>query len=383
MRAGPHNALTDVAGLRVGHARVAGALSGATVVLAPAGGAVAGVDVRGAAPGTRETDLLDPGATVPRVHALLLSGGSAFGLAAADGVMARLAGAGVGFPVPGAVVPIVPAAVLFDLGRGGAADDPALRPTAAVGAAAVDAAADGPVAQGVVGAGVGALVGGLKGGIGTASVVLDLEPGGLEQGAGAGQGAHEQQPGDPGQGSGAAPGVEGAQGSAGGGATATVAALAAVNAAGSAVDPATGGLLGARLGLPDEFALPAVGAAALAALRATAASVRPRLGTATTLAIVATDVTLDKAGCARLATMGHDGLARALAPAHTATDGDTVFGLATGARPVPDLPGLVALQAAAADVVSRAVVHAVLAAETVTTPAGTWRAYRDVVANPG
>jgi L-aminopeptidase/D-esterase-like protein len=317
------------------------------------------------------------------VHALLLSGGSAFGLAAADGVMARLAGAGVGFPVPGAVVPIVPAAVLFDLGRGGAADDPALRPTAAVGAAAVDAAADGPVAQGVVGAGVGALVGGLKGGIGTASVVLDLEPGGLEQGAGAGQGAHEQQPGDPGQGSGAAPGVEGAQGSAGGGATATVAALAAVNAAGSAVDPATGGLLGARLGLPDEFALPAVGAAALAALRATAASVRPRLGTATTLAIVATDVTLDKAGCARLATMGHDGLARALAPAHTATDGDTVFGLATGARPVPDLPGLVALQAAAADVVSRAVVHAVLAAETVTTPAGTWRAYRDVVANPG
>jgi L-aminopeptidase/D-esterase-like protein len=163
----------------------------------------------------------------------------------------------------------------------------------------------------------------------------------------------------------------------------TVAALVAVNAAGSAVDPATGGLLGARLGLPGEFALPAVGAAARAALRATAASVRPRLGTATTLAVVATDVALDKAGCARLATMGHDGLARALAPAHTATDGDTVFGLATGAHPALDLPGLVALQAAAADVVSRAVVHAVLAAETVTTPAGTWRAYRDVVANPG
>ena len=196
MRPGPNNALTDVAGLRVGHARVPGALSGTTVVLAPPEGAVAGVDVRGAAPGTRETDLLDPRNTVQRVHAVVLSGGSAFGLAAADGVMARLAAAGVGFAVPGAVVPIVPAAVLFDLGRGGPASDPALRPTAATGAAAVDAAADGPVTQGVVGAGTGALIGGLKGGIGTASAVLD----------------------------------DGT----------TVAALAAVNAAGSAVDLATG-----------------------------------------------------------------------------------------------------------------------------------------------
>jgi L-aminopeptidase/D-esterase-like protein len=331
MRPGPHNALTDVAGLRVGHARVA--LSGTTVVLAPPGGAVAGVDVRGAAPGTRETDLLDPRATVQRVHALVLSGGSAFGLAAADGVMARLAAEGIGFPVPGAVVPIVPAAVLFDLGRGGPADDPALRPTAATGAAAVDAASGGSVAQGVVGAGTGALVGGLKGGIGTASAVLD---GGV-----------------------------------------TVAALAAVNAAGSAVDPDTGAPLAARLGLPGEFVLPRVEESARAALRAVAAP-PPRLGTATTLAVVATDATLDKAGCARLAAMGHDGLARALAPAHTALDGDTVFGLATCARPAPELPALVALQAAAADVVSRAVVHAVLAARTVTTPAGTFRAYRDV-----
>jgi L-aminopeptidase/D-esterase-like protein len=339
MRSGPHNALTDVAGLRVGHARVPGALSGTTVVLAPPGGAVGGVDVRGAAPGTRETDLLDPRATVQRVHAVVLSGGSAFGLAAADGVMARLAAAGVGFPVPGAVVPIVPSAVLFDLGRGGPADDPALRPSAATGAAAVDAASGGPVAQGVVGAGSGAVVGGLKGGIGTASVVLD--------------------------------GADGV----------TVAALAAVNAAGSAVDPDTGGLLGARLGLPGEFAPPAVGDAARAALRAAAGGpLRPRLGTATTLAVVATDATLDKAGCARLAAMGHDGLARALAPAHTAVDGDTVFALATGTRPEPDLAGLVALQEAAADAVSRAVVHAVLAAGTVATPAGTWRAYRDVVA---
>jgi L-aminopeptidase/D-esterase-like protein len=335
VRAGPSNSLTDVAGLRVGHAQVPGALSGTTVVLAPPDGAVAGVDVRGAAPGTRETDLLDPRNTVQRVHAIVLSGGSAFGLAAVDGVMARLAAAGVGFPVPGAVVPIVPAAVLFDLGRGGPADDPGLRPTVATGAAAVDAASAGPVAQGVVGAGTGALVGGLKGGIGTASVVLDTGT--------------------------------------------TVAALAAVNAAGSAVDPATGGLLAARLGHPDEFALPDVDDAGRTALRAVVESLRPRLGTATTLAVVATDATLDKAGCARLATMGHDALARALSPAHTAVDGDTVFGLATGARPAHDLPGLVALQAAAADVVSRAVVHAVLAAETVTTSAGTFRSYRDVV----
>jgi L-aminopeptidase/D-esterase-like protein len=336
VRPGPNNALTDVSGLRVGHAQVPGALSGTTVVLTPADGAVAGVDVRGAAPGTRETDLLDPRATVQRVHAIVLSGGSAFGLAAADGVMARLAAAGVGFPVPDAVVPIVPAAVLFDLGRGGRADDPALRPTAATGAAAVDVASDGPIAQG--GAGVGAVAGGLKGGIGTASAVLE---GGV-----------------------------------------TVAALVALNAAGSAVDLDTGGLLGARFGVPDEFALPLVNAAARATLRVVAESVRPRLGTATTLAVVATDATLDKAGCARLAAMGHDGLARALAPVHTALDGDTVFGLSTGTRPAPDLVGLVTLQAAAAEVVSRAVVHAVLAAETVTTSAGTIRSYRDVVAAP-
>ena len=343
MRSGTDNALTDVAGLRVGHAAVPGALSGSTVVLTPPDGAVGGVDVRGAAPGPPVTDLLDPRNTVPRVHAVLLSGGSAFGLAAADGVMERLAAAGIGFPVPGAVVPIVPAAVLFDLGRGGPAADPALRPGAAAGAAAVVTAPRGPVAAGVVGAGIGALVGGLKGGIGTASAVLD--------------------------------GDHGARGT-------VVAALAAVNAAGSAVDPVTGGLLAARLGHPGEFVPPQVGDVARSALRRFADAAVPRLGTATTLAVLATDATLDKAGCSRLASMGHDGLARALAPAHTVIDGDTVFGLATCARPAPDLPGLLALQRAAADVASRAVVRAVLAAETVTTPAGTWRCYRDVVAAP-
>ncbi|HVL85738.1 MAG TPA: P1 family peptidase, partial [Pseudonocardia sp.] len=170
MRAGPENALTDVAGLRVGHAEVPGGLSGTTVVLAPPGGAVGGVDVRGAAPGTRETDLLDPRNTVPRVHAVVLTGGSAYGLAAVDGVMAWLEERDVGFPVPGGVVPIVPAAVLFDLGRSGSFT---ARPDASTGAAACAAAVAGPVARGGVGAGTGALAGGLRGGVGTASAVLD------------------------------------------------------------------------------------------------------------------------------------------------------------------------------------------------------------------
>lgn len=327
MRSGRHNALTDVDGLRVGHAALdrPGALTGTTVVLAPPGGAVGGVDVRGSAPGTRETDLLDPGATVQRVHAVVLTGGSAYGLAAADGVVQRLEAAGIGFEVPGGVVPIVPGAVLFDLGRGG---DFTARPDAALGAAAHDAASAGPVAQGVVGAGTGAVVGGLKGGVGTASAVLD------------------------------------------GGAV--VAALVVANAVGSALDPATGEPLGARTGLPGEFPAIAVGAAARVALRASPRA--PAAGTATTLVVVATDVTLDKAGCRRLATMGHDGLARAVSPIHTLMDGDVVFGLSTATRPAPEPPALFALQAAAADVVSRAMVHAVLAAETV----GTWRSYRDV-----
>jgi L-aminopeptidase/D-esterase-like protein len=190
------------------------------------------------------------------------------------------------------------------------------------------------VAQGGVGAGTGAVAGGLRGGVGTASAVL-------------------------------------ASG-------AVVAALVVVNAVGSTVDPRTGELLGTRCGLPGEFDRVSVGPAGLAALQAAAVPPPPAPGTATTLAVVATDVMLDKAGCARLAGMGHDGLARAIAPVHTALDGDTVFGLSTAARPAPELAELVALQAAAADVVSRAVAHAVLAAVSVTTPAGTWRSYREV-----
>jgi L-aminopeptidase/D-esterase-like protein len=323
-----HDAITDVPGLLVGHSAVPHGLSGVTVLLAPPDGVVAGVDVRGAAPGTRETDLLDPGATVPRVHAVVLSGGSAYGLAAADGVMAWLEERGRGFPVPGAVVPIVPAAVVFDLGRGG---DVAARPVAATGRAAADAAADGPVEQGAVGAGTGAVAGGLKGGVGTASVRL-------------------------GDGS-------------------VVAALAVVNAAGSAVDPATGLLLAARALPPGEA--PDVTEAGRAALRAVPRAA-PALGRATTLAVVATDAALDKAGCRRLATMGHDGLARALSPVHTVLDGDVVFGLATGTRPAPGLPGLLALHTAAADVVTRAVARGVLAARSTTTPGGSWPGYRDL-----
>ncbi|MEU7816460.1 P1 family peptidase [Pseudonocardia sp. NPDC049154] len=334
MHAGAHNAITDIPGILVGHAAVTGedALSGTTVVLCPRGGATAGADVRGAAPGTRETDLLAPGNSVQRVHAVVLSGGSAYGLAAAQGVMDRLEAAGEGFPVPGGVVPIVPAAVLFDLGRGGRFT---ARPTAETGAAAYDAAAPGPVLQGVVGAGTGATAGGLKGGIGSASVVLD----------------------------------DGT----------TVAALVAVNATGSPVHGPTGRLLGARHGLPGEFPDTEVAPEAVEELAAVFRRRRTLTpATATSLAVVATDATLDKAGCGRLATVAHDGYARSLDPVHTAMDGDAIFALATGDREAPGPEALYALHAAAADVVARAVVHAVLAATPVSTRGGSWPSYRSV-----
>ena len=207
---GATNTLTDVPGLRVGHhdRRGDGWLTGTTVVLAPPDGVVAGVDVRGGGPGTRETDLLDPRNVVERVHAIVLTGGSAFGLAAADGVMEALARDGIGFPVggPGEVVPIVPAAVVYDLGRGG---DFGCRPDASFGAAAYAAASADPVRQGVVGAGAGAQAGGLKGGVGSASARL----------------------------------ADGA----------IVAALAVVNAAGSCVDPETGLLYASGVALPGEY----------------------------------------------------------------------------------------------------------------------------------
>lgn len=355
-RAGRHNALTDVAGIRVGHVdrRGDGWLTGTTVVLAPPEGAVAGVDVRGGGPGTRETDLLDPRNLVERVHAVVLTGGSAFGLAAADGVMVGLAERGIGYPVgaPGEVVPIVPAAVIFDLGRGG---DFAARPDAAFGSRALDAAlnsapdASSPAcAQGGVGAGTGAVAGGFRGGVGTASLVLS------------------------GSGSGSGGGSDGVSAHA-----VTVAALMVVNAMGSCLDPVTGRLYAAGFGLDGEFDDAPVVRVPLPLLQAGA----PVIPQATTIGVIATDAALTKAQCAKVAGLGHDGMARAIRPVHTMLDGDTVFALATGQRAAPDLLGFQAILQAAADVVTRAIGHALLAAESVRTAAGTWPCVRDVAAS--
>ena len=348
--------LTDVPGLRVGHAtlRESGALTGTTVVLAPPGGAVAGVDVRGAAPGTRETDLLAPHRMVERVHALCLSGGSAYGLAAADGVMRGLESDGAGFELgPGRVVPIVPAAVVFDLGRG----EFTARPDASTGLAAYRSASSSepgaPMASGVVGAGTGAVVGGLKGGIGTASETLSTG--------------------------------------------AVVGALVVLNAAGSAVDPTSGEPYGARYRLAGEFdGLRRPDPAELAAAD-DAGLLRGTLSgplRATTLAVIGTDATLTKAQCTLLAGMGADGLARAVRPVHTMLDGDLTFALSVPmidpasrssvtARPAPELAELHALLASAADCVSRAIVHALLAAVPITTESGTWPSYRGVFPSAG
>jgi L-aminopeptidase/D-esterase-like protein len=291
--------------------------------------------VRGGGPGTRETDLLDPRNLVERAQAVVLSGGSAFGLAAADGVMACLADAGLGFPVGvgDAVVPIVPGAVVFDLGRGG---DVRATPDASFGAAAYDDAGRGAaIATGCVGAGTGTRVGGLKGGVGTASAVL---PDGT-----------------------------------------TVAALAVVNAVGSAVDPRTGELYGARHLLPGEVRglRRPTRADLAAALARAAAATQPGPSLATTIGVLATDRTLTKAQCQKLAGIGHDGLARAIDPVHTMFDGDTVFTLATCDGASPDPLAFHALLAAAGDCFTRAVVHGVLDATSVDTPEGRLRCYRD------
>lgn len=360
---GPGNGLTDVGGLRVGHAQRTGDgwLTGVTVVLAPEGGAITAVDVRGGGPGTRETDALDPRNLVPYIDAVVLAGGSAFGLDAAAGVVGWLEEQGRGFRVggPGQVVPVVPAAALFDLGRGGswkARPGPEMGRAAARAAAAT--AAGEPAPQGCVGAGTGAVAGDLKGGVGTASWVL---PSGT-----------------------------------------TVAALAVVNAAGSVVDPGTGALWGAAPGGSAEFAPygPPVSAAALDRARrrmaAAAADTAARQAAPlnTTLAVVATDAVLTRPQAQKLAGTAHDGLARAVRPAHSLSDGDTVFAMATGRRPLVaphELPGsdsafgvhieagaVNAILAAGADVVTRAVLHAVLAAHSVDGPGGVFPCYRDV-----
>ena len=328
---GPTDSLRDVRGLRVGHAQRVGDgwLTGTTVILAGAPGAVAGVDVRGGGPGTRETDLLDPRNLVDRVQAVVLSGGSAYGLSSADGVMRGLADDGVGWAVgPGQVVPIVPAAIIFDLGRGGEFRN---HPGPELGWEAYVAARDGDgrVEQGCVGAGTGAVAGGLKGGVGTASIHLSGGP--------------------------------------------TVGALVVVNAMGSTVDPSTGLLWGAT---GDPELTSALRGAHPALLEATP---HPPPGLNTTVGVVATDAPLTKAQCGKLAAAGQDGMARAIRPCHGMFDGDSVFGLSTADSAEATSPAeLNDLLAAAADCFSRAIGRAMLAATSTITAGGRWRSYRDL-----
>ena len=303
--------LTDVAGLAVGHWTDPEAATGCTVVLCDGDGAVAGVDVRGSAPGTRETDLLDPVNLVERAHAVVIAGGSAFGLDAAGGVTSWLESRGRGVVFGAVRVPIVCAAVLFDLSVGRAD----VRPDAAAGAAACNAASTAAVPQGSVGAGTGASVGkalGLacatKSGLGSASVRL-------------GNGV-------------------------------VVAAMVAVNAFGDVVDPASGAVLaGPRL---QEGGFARTSELLLDA----APSVTP--GSNTTLAVVATDAVLTKPGVTKVAQMAGDGLARTIDPVHTMFDGDTVFALASGAAAGPADVSVVG--SAAAGVLAAAVLAAVRAA---------------------
>lgn len=321
--AGPRNTITDVAGITVGNAEDQAAGSGVTVII-PQEAVVAAVDTRGGAPGTRETDLLNGSTLVDRIDGLVLSGGSAFGLAAADGLMAWLAGQGRGFPVAKTRIPIVPAAILFDRYEGGPLPDYRALARQAAELAGVD------FALGNAGAGLGATAGPLKGGLGSASVV---EKEGF-----------------------------------------TVGALAAANPVGSVLMPG-GGVFWAwpferdkefgghpppsgALVPEEDFALP--GAAQ----------------TNTTLVAVATDAELTTGQAQRIAIMAHDGIARAIRPVHTPFDGDTVFVLATGERPLQNPAGDVArLGMWAADCVARAIARGVYAAAS----RGDHKAYRDFI----
>jgi L-aminopeptidase/D-esterase-like protein len=312
------NGLTAVAGVKVGHHTLAERPTGCTVILTE-GGATAGVDVRGGAPGTRETDLLDPSHSVQQVHAIVLSGGSAFGLDSASGTVRYLEEKGIGYDTRVAKVPIVPAAILFDLGFGG---KPNIRPGPDCGYQAAKAATDGPIAEGNVGAGAGATVGkmagpgrSMKAGIGTASLTL---PDGV-----------------------------------------TVAALVAVNAVGDVIDPATGQVV-AGVRTEDGKALADV--RTLVRKGELGARLRtPRAAENTTIGVVATNAVLTKAQARKVAQMAHDGFARALSPVHTPADGDAIFALATGARPGEANVSLIG--ALAAEVMADAIVRAARQAE--------------------
>jgi L-aminopeptidase/D-esterase-like protein len=304
--------LTAVTGIKVGHHTLSERPTGCTVILAEQG-AVGGVDVRGSAPGTRETDLLNPTNLVEKVNAIVLAGGSAFGLAAADGVVKYLEEKHVGFSTAAGVVPIVPAAILYDLQVGTGS----IRPGPDCGYAAARAATSDPVVEGNVGAGAGATVGKLmradramKGGVGSAAIEV---PGGL-----------------------------------------VVAAIVAVNAAGNVMDPTTGQFIAG--GRTDDGR----GIADLRAMLRGGPSGRARPIENTTIGVVATNATLTKAQATKLAQMAHDGYARSIYPSHLMIDGDAIFTLAIGTR--SETPDVNRLGALAADVMSDAIVRAVRAA---------------------
>ncbi|RED18577.1 P1 family peptidase [Pontivivens insulae] len=312
---GPQNGITDVSGLRVGHAQNAELKSGVTVLVADKP-FVCGVHVMGGAPGTRETDLLAPDKSVHAVDALVLSGGSAFGLDAASGVMDRLAQQGRGFAVGPARVPIVPAAILFDLINGGEKNWD-VNPYRALGVEALDAATERP-AIGTVGSGMGAIAGHIKGGFGMASLHL---PDGV-----------------------------------------IVAAMVAVNSLGSVLSSGRH-FWAAPFEQENEFGgLGTAPPPSLADTFRTKAELFKRAlgqGQNTTIAAVATNAILDKAGCTRLATAAHDGFARAIVPAHTPMDGDLIFGVSTAERSCTDTS---LLGHAAAICLARAIARGVYAA---------------------
>jgi len=318
---GAHNALTDVKGILVGNYTDTEAVSGVTVVVCPQG-AVAGVDVRGSGPCTRETDLLAPQNLIQKIQAVVIAGGSVFGLATADGVVQWLAQKGLGFPLDEQhVAPIVPAAALYDLGSGSRFVPPV---KAEWGRLACEAAAGGPFPTGCAGAGTGATSAGIKGGLGTASLVLQS-------------------------------GI-------------TVAALVAVNSHGTIVNPDTGGLWEQGLEIGQEFGQAGRRKVKMPPLPA------HRAGQNTTIGVIATDAALSKVHTLKIAQMAHDGMARAIRPAHTMFDGDSIFCLSTGEKKLPDASGsymdpqalhLSELGQAAADCLARAIIRGVLSARSM------------------
>lgn len=315
--------LTDVDGLEVGHHTLDERPTGCTVVLTGPDGAVAGVDIRGGAPGTREIALLDPVNHVQKAHGVVLSGGSAFGLDSATGVVRYLEEHDIGYPTRVAKVPIVPAAILFDLGVGGKPD---IRPGADCGYAAAKAATDGPVAEGNVGAGTGATVGkmggpgrNMKAGIGTASITL---PNGL-----------------------------------------VVAAMVAVNAVGDIIDPATGKVVAGVRGEDGKGLIDARTLLRSGQLGRRRPAQRESNGENTTIGIVATNATLTQVEAKKMAMMAHDGYARAISPSHLPSDGDLIFSLATGT--FEGEANLSVVGALAAEAMADAIVRAATEAESL------------------